>query len=98
MSNLNGSQVINKHLIKSKRLLKSEVPLAYPDFNKPFHIYTDASNHQLGAVVIQDKKPIAFIQVRSMQPNEDTQQQNVSCYLPLKTARNIKISCWDIQL
>jgi RNase H-like domain found in reverse transcriptase len=31
-----------------------------PDFNKPFHIDTDASDHQLGAVIMQDKKPISF--------------------------------------
>jgi RNase H-like domain found in reverse transcriptase len=36
------------------------VLLAYPDFNKPFHIYIDASDHQLGAVIMQDKKPISF--------------------------------------
>jgi hypothetical protein len=37
--------------------------LCYPEFNKPFHVYhvyTDASDHQLGAVIIQDRKPIAF--------------------------------------
>jgi hypothetical protein len=39
-----------------------EVLLCYPDFNKPIllHLYTDASDHQLGAVIMQDKKPIAF--------------------------------------
>jgi hypothetical protein len=39
-----------------------EVLLFYPDFNKPvlFHLYTDASDHQLGAVIMQDEKPIAF--------------------------------------
>jgi hypothetical protein len=39
-----------------------QVLLCYPDFNKPapFHIYTDASDHQLGAVIMQDKKSIAF--------------------------------------
>jgi RNase H-like domain found in reverse transcriptase len=34
--------------------------LGYPEFDKPFHIYIDASDHQLGAVIMQDKKHIAF--------------------------------------
>ena len=34
--------------------------LAYPDFNKPFEIHTDASHYQLGAVISQNGKPIAF--------------------------------------
>ena len=34
--------------------------MAYPDFNKVFEIYTDASSKQLGAVITQDNKPIAF--------------------------------------
>jgi RNase H-like domain found in reverse transcriptase len=45
---------------KIKKVIETEVLLAYPDFDKPFHIYTDASDHQLGAVIVQDKKPIAF--------------------------------------
>ena len=32
----------------------------YPDLNKPFDTYTDASKHQLGAAIIQDGKPIAY--------------------------------------
>jgi hypothetical protein len=34
--------------------------LAYPDFTKIFEIYTDASTMQLGAVITQDNRPIAF--------------------------------------
>jgi hypothetical protein len=34
--------------------------LTFPDFSKPFHIYTDGSDKQLGAVITQDEKPIAF--------------------------------------
>jgi hypothetical protein len=34
--------------------------LTCPYFPKPFHIYTDASEKQLGAVITQDEKPIAF--------------------------------------
>jgi hypothetical protein len=32
----------------------------YPDFAKPFDIYTDASTTQLGAVITQGNRPIAF--------------------------------------
>ena len=37
-----------------------EVVLAYPDFTKPFEIYTDASTMQLGALRTQGNRPIAF--------------------------------------
>ena len=43
-----------------KNIISREVLLSYPDFEKTFHIYTDASHTQLGAVITQDKKPIAF--------------------------------------
>jgi len=43
-----------------KKILAREVILAFPDFNKPFEIYTDASDTQLGAVITQEGKPIAF--------------------------------------
>ena len=43
-----------------KQILAREVILAFPDFNKPFHIFTDASDTQLGAVITQENKPIAF--------------------------------------
>jgi hypothetical protein len=47
---------------KIKKVIGTEVLLCYPDFNKPviFHLYTDASDHQLGEVIMQDKKPISF--------------------------------------
>jgi RNase H-like domain found in reverse transcriptase len=45
---------------KIKKVIETEVLLAYPRFDKPFHIYTDASDHQLGEVIMQDKKPITF--------------------------------------
>ena len=43
-----------------KKIMSQEVFLAYPNFNKPFDIYTDASHLQLGSVISQDGKPIAF--------------------------------------
>jgi hypothetical protein len=49
-------------LCKIKKVIRTEAFLCYPDFNKPvlFHLYIDASDHQLGSVIMQDKKPIAF--------------------------------------
>jgi hypothetical protein len=46
-----------KNFEKIKKVIGTEVLLCYPDFNKPdsFHLYTDASYHQLEAVVMQDK-------------------------------------------
>jgi hypothetical protein len=34
------------------------VLLFYPDFNHPFNLYSGEPDHQLGAIIMQDKKPI----------------------------------------
>ena len=34
--------------------------LAYPNYSLPFDVYTDASTRQLGAVITQQERPIAF--------------------------------------
>ncbi len=57
---------------KIKKVIETEVLLTYPDFDKPFHIYTDASDHQLGAVIMQEKSLDPFIQESLIQPNKDT--------------------------
>ena len=43
-----------------KKIISRETLLAYPNFDEEFHIHTDASHTQLGAVISQNKKPIAF--------------------------------------
>ena len=40
----------------------------YPDFNELSDIHTYASNHQLGAVIIQNVKPIAFYRLKLTGP------------------------------
>ena len=54
-----------------KRVIGREVLLAYPDFNAPIEIHTDASKLQIGAVVSQKGKPIAFYS-----QNMNSAQQN----------------------
>jgi hypothetical protein len=53
-----GIQFINKHLTKAA--IEKEVVLAYPNFLKPFEVYIDTSSTQLGAMIAQDNRSIAF--------------------------------------
>ncbi len=46
--------------LKIKDLITQDAMLTYPQFDKPFVIYTDASEKQLGGVVMQDAKPLGF--------------------------------------
>jgi hypothetical protein len=50
----------SKAFKKAKQILSKDVLLAFPVFDKPFIIHTDASHRQLGAVISQDNHPIAF--------------------------------------
>ena len=45
---------------EAKRMIQKEALLAYPDFSKIFHVYADASDIQLGGVIMQDNRPLAF--------------------------------------
>jgi hypothetical protein len=42
---------------EAKRIISKNAMLAFPDFNKKFVIYTDASKYQLGGVITQNDKP-----------------------------------------
>ena len=41
-------------------MITKETMLAYPKFGEPFHIYADVSDTQLGGVIMQGNKPLAF--------------------------------------
>ena len=75
-----------------KRIISRETLLAYPDFTKPFIIHTDASHKQLGAVISQDNKPIAFYS-RKLNPAQTryttTERELLSIVETLKEFRNI---------
>ena len=45
---------------ETKRVMAQEMPLACPDFNSTFHAHADASDKQLGGVIMQENKPLAF--------------------------------------
>ena len=50
----------DKAFEETKKMVAKETLLKYPDPNKPFVIETDASDKQIGAVILQDGSPVAF--------------------------------------
>ena len=75
-----------------KRVIEREVLLAYPDFNAPFEIHTDAQKLKMGAVISQKGKPIAFYarKMNSAQQNyTKTEKELLSIVETLKEFRNI---------
>ena len=65
-----------------KRMVCKETLLTYPDWSKPFDIHTDASDFQLGAVISQDGKPIAFFsrKLNSAQKNYTVTEKRITVY------------------
>jgi hypothetical protein len=51
---------VNPSANNVKATITKEVVLPYPEFTKPFEIYTDAFTMQLGAAITQGNRPIVF--------------------------------------
>jgi hypothetical protein len=75
-----------------KQKVSQETLLAFPDFEKYYHVYTDASNKQLRAVIMQEGKPLAFYsrKLSSAQTSYNKgEQELLSIVETLKEFRNI---------
>ena len=75
-----------------KCVIGREVFLAYPDFNAPFLIHTDASKLQIGSVISQMVNPIAFYSLNMNITHQDyttTEKELISVVASLKEFRNI---------
>jgi hypothetical protein len=64
-----------------KLALSTAPTLKLPDFDMPFEVIVDASNIAIGAVLLQDKKPVAY-ESKKLSPTEmrwTTTEREVVC-------------------
>ncbi len=81
-----------------KATIAKDVDLAYPDFNIVFEIYTDASSKQLGAVITQDNRPIAFFSRKLSDTQCKYSITKIELLAIVETLEVFKGMLWDQQI
>jgi hypothetical protein len=77
-----------------KVAIAKETVLAYPDFLKPFEIYTNASATQLGAVIAQDNRPIAFFSRKLSKTQQKYSVTEIELLAIVETLKEFKGMQW----
>jgi hypothetical protein len=78
---------MQKAFDKVRLLMAADALAAYPDHNKRFDIYTDASDFQLGACIIQEKRMVAYFSqklTKSQQNYTTMEKQMLSIVVTLE--------------
>ncbi len=73
-----------------KATITKDVILAYLDYSKVFEIYTDASSKQLGAVITQDNRPIAFFIWKHLNTQRKYSVTKIELLAIVKTLKEFK--------
>jgi hypothetical protein len=74
------------------------VVLAYPDYSKVFEIYTDAFSKQLGAVITQGNRPIAFFSQKLSNAQHKYSVTKIELLAIVETLKEFKGMLWGQQI
>jgi hypothetical protein len=69
--------------------------LAYPDYSKVFKIYVDTSRKQLGAVIMQENKPIALFSWKLSTTQRKYSVTKIELLAIVETLKEFKGILWD---
>ena len=83
---------------KVKNKMAEEVLLSFPDLNKIFDVYTDASNEQLGAVIAQEGKLIAFYSRKLTPTKKDYPTIDKEMLCIVKTLKEYREILWGARI
>ncbi len=81
-----------------KATIIKDVVLAYPDYCKVFKIYTDASSKQLGAVITQDNRRIAFFSRKLSDTQRKYSVTKIELLAIVETLKEFKGMLWGQQI
>ncbi len=78
-----------------KAAIAKETVFAYPDFSKPLEIYMDASSTQLGAMITQENRPIAFFSRKLSETQQKYSVMEIELLAIAETLKDFKGMLWE---
>lgn len=89
----------DQSLQRMKEELAKQTLLMYPDFNKPFKVYTDTSSIQIRAAITQEGAPITFFSQKMTRVQINyivIEKELLSIVETLQTYQTILLGHWII--
>ena len=84
----------SKGIRYSEATIAKDVVLAYPDYNKVFEVYTDTSSTQLGSVVTQSNRPLAFFSRKLSDTQQKYSVTEIELLAIVETLKEFKGMLW----
>ena len=81
-----------------KATIARDVTVAYPDYSQGFEIYTDGSMRQLGAIITQNNRPIAFFSRKLSACQQKYSITKIELLAIVETLKEFKGMLWGQKL